>query len=83
MKTYVKPELRFESYELNHSVANCGWELQHGDATVCHATGDSQMVPDYLLGVVYFTENNNGCKVKCEDYCYTNGAINGISLFQS
>lgn len=49
MNKYVKPELRFESYKLNHSVADCGWELQLGSVETCHAVGDANLgFPDFV-----------------------------------
>lgn len=78
MKTYVKPELRFESYELNHSVADCGWELQQGDVSTCNAIGD----PDFgLVPEVTLFSEDRGCHIT--DYCYQNGEDGAIPLFRS
>ncbi len=81
MKKYVKPELRFESYKLNHSVADCGWELQLGSVETCHAVGDANLgFPDF---VQIFTPSNEQCVHGDMDYCYQNGADGSMPLFRS
>ncbi len=83
MKTYVKPELRFESYELNHSVADCGWELKLNDVSVCFALNDSGL-SGQEVNVQAFTAENFLCNYELGpgDYCYENG-LDGTSLFRS
>lgn len=81
MKTYVKPELRFESYELNHSVADCGWELRMGDEKTCVAVAD----PNFGLeqGQQAFIEKSLVCTWQPADYCYQNSVGMVIPLFRS
>lgn len=80
MKKYVKPELRFESYELNHSVADCGWELQFDDGYKCNATGD----PDFALPAEPGAFMDGGiCVWEPDGYCYQNGTGGMAPLFRS
>lgn len=75
MKTYVKPELFFESFELAQHIAGCSLKLEFGDVGDCGATG-------YIEDV--YLDGNNGswfisgptCTVEVEAYCYTNGSMN-------
>ncbi len=82
MKTYVKPELRFESYELNHSVADCSWELRQGFVEVCEAVADPGLIPDVPSDYTAFT-NLEFCKFIPDGYCYQNSETDGIPLFRS
>ena len=85
MKTYVKPMLCFESFQLNQTIAACGWDLQQSDEKTCKALQDPALdnnhpVPDITL----FTASQT-CTVteeQKEQYCYTNGA-EGMRVFQS
>lgn len=82
MKKYVKPELRFESYELNHSVADCGWELKFANEHTCYANED----PDFGIGaggMRAFLDEKNGCDFKPVDYCYENSTGFTFPLFRS
>ncbi len=82
MKTYVKPELRFESYELNHSVADCSWELQHSVVETCEAVADPVILPNVPSDQTAFV-NPELCGFKPEGYCYQNSDNGGIPLFRS
>lgn len=80
MKTYVKPELFFESFELSQHIAGCNLTLNVGDAATCNATG-------WIEGIYEKGEETPGvksgwfidskiCAVEVEAYCYTNGSMN-------
>ena len=71
MKKYVKPDLVFETYELSHSVANCGLALNHGEDT-CQIT----KWEDTDFGYSVFTAGVN-CTYDpdiWEDYCKFTGS---------
>ena len=72
MKTYVKPELYYESFELSQHIAGCNLELKQGDVLDCLAEG--------TIGIAvsdsWFVEANTNCRLPVEDYCYTNGTTN-------
>ena len=85
MKTYVKPQLFLESYEVSQTIAACRWDLNHADKNTCQAeydlTLDNKM---HDPGLQLFTDLGR-CTMLEEDvegYCYTNGAA-GFNLFQS
>ena len=88
MKTYVKPELYFESFELSQHIAACDLKLKHDNIWNCCVeihTGDSSspffgsMESEFVGGFV----DNSNCTQKCEIYCYTNGANFLPKFFQS
>lgn len=79
MKTYVKPELFFESFELSQHIAGCSLKLESGDVGACEATGS--------IGDVYLDGNNGSwfistelCTTVVEAYCYTNGSMNVATI---
>lgn len=89
MKTYVKPELFYESYELSQSVAACRWDWVNNTDNngICYATYDvdPNSDTDFPIGVNLFNSDATVCNTTPadrEDYCYTNGA-QGSKLFQS
>lgn len=65
MKTYVKPEIYFESFELSQHIAACGWYLNSNDASSCTAEQDG-------AGYIRFNDANQSCEGDF-DYCYTGG----------
>lgn len=83
MKTYEKPQIYFESFEVSQYVAACGWDMSnHKSVETCTAEGD----PDYnnISGVPAFIEANTNCLIHPEIYCETNGAENvEIRVFNS
>ena len=86
MKKYVKPELFFESYEVNQNIAACSWDLNHADKHSCHADFDPDRDNQHDTGVMLFTQQAGTCNVDEEDmeeYCYTNGAGMNNRVFQS
>lgn len=78
MKTYVKPELFFESFELSQHIAGCNLTLNVGDAATCNATGWIEGIYEEGKG----SEMKSGwfidskiCAVEVEAYCYTNSSM--------
>lgn len=80
MKHYVKPELKYEKFQLSQHIADCGWELNSSDANSCSATGDSGW--GYPTDINAFVNGNQACEKEPEDYCYTNGS-SGVGLYRS
>jgi len=88
MKPYVKPELFYESFEMNQSIAACRWDMNLKEGTDCtagydHDLDNSTSTQDGLFGRL-FTDVNDACTNKgaYEAYCYQNGAQD-IRLLQS
>ena len=75
MKTYVKPELFFESFELSQHIAGCNLTLESVDVGVCSATGS--FGDEYLDGErgSWFISRPT-CTAEVEAYCYTNSSMN-------
>lgn len=74
MKTYVKPELYYENFELSQHIAGCNLTMNVetlGEPANCTASG--------TIGIA---ESNSWfiaepvCTSEVEDYCYTNGTTN-------
>ena len=92
MKTYVKPELYFESFELSQHIASCDFKLVNAlykDSCQVVKTGPST-APDEFGTIMggYFTGDTQSCDKKIgfdrfEHYCYTNGSGSLYCLFQS
>ncbi len=61
MKTYVKPEIYFESFELSQNIAACDWELNNNDVSACTSDGG---------GYTRFSSGNENCEAE-DVYCYT------------
>lgn len=83
MKPYVKPELFYESFEMNQSIAACEYDMNLMPEKGCTGEWDidldnSTEAVDKLL----FLEETVACKSKVMDYCYFN-ANNSINTFQS
>lgn len=74
MKTYVKPELFFESFELSQHIAGCNLTLEIAVGN-CKATGTIEGIP----GESWFISKGN-CETVVEAYCYTNGSMNVATI---
>lgn len=75
MKTYVKPELFFESFELSQHIAGCSLKLLEGDVGACNASGTIEGIS----GDSWFISTNH-CTTVVEAYCYTNGSMNVATI---
>lgn len=73
-KTYEKPLVMFENFELSQNIAVCAWDVKNqATAQICGAIGDEELG---LQGTVIFYD-----KAPCEDdynefggeeiFCYT------------
>ena len=85
MKAYVKPQLFFESYELNQNIAACGWDLQQNSKETCKAWYDPNLDNSYPYpGVSLFTSSPR-CSILESSYCYMNntGKDDAFKVFQS
>lgn len=74
MKTYEKPQILFESFEMSQHVAACGWDMSNfKDPKECSALGDS--IDFTNPPITIFVEGNGLCtdlEVNEKDYCYEN-----------
>lgn len=74
MKTYVKPDLYYESFELSQNIAVCGWDMNNMDKNNCTALGDTSLGN---FEVFLFTSTNKSCEATesdvAESYCYEPG----------
>ena len=81
-KTYQKPLLYAESYELSQHIAAC--DIKITSASVMQCTGESSA--DSIFGYLknLFTEYTTGniCRIHFESYCYTNG-VSGFATHMS
>lgn len=83
-KSYVKPELFYESFVLNQSIAACGIDVNQGDTSSCNPTLDS----DFWGGAndPVFSSGDTRCSTPVEIidvYCYTSGTNEAGRLFNS
>lgn len=73
MKTYVKPELKYESFMLSESIAtSCagGWIVKLTDTNSCYAVSDgagNSLWDD----VKPYTSSNTCNQIENEQYCIT------------
>lgn len=83
MKSYVKPELFYESFEMNQSIAACGIDVHHDSELNCQPTLD----PDFWNGLaltVFSSERScDMTESAIEVYCYTVGTNEAGKLFNS
>ena len=70
MKTYEKPVVHFESFELSKHIASCGWVYKNNtDPTSCYAEGNTYDAAGNPVTVFY----GSNCSVT-DAYCYWNGS---------
>lgn len=67
MKTYQKPQLFYEKFELSQHIASCDLKLNFGLGSGCTASG---MAGGYLPITKGFVIGD--CVEGVEGYCYTN-----------
>lgn len=78
-KSYVKPELAYESFVLAQHIAGCNLTLKNVDVNSCSASGEINTGYAKMHSDSWFTTANTDCASdsKCDDiYCYTNGTVN-------
>ena len=87
MKKYVKPDLYYESFQLDRNIAACGWDMNQNDIYTCVTYGDNQRgnggYENNYSSVPLFADSNDQCISPLEVYCYTNGTDDEIRLFMS
>lgn len=84
MKSYVKPELFYESFEMNQSIAACGIDVNQADKNACQPTLDPDFWPG--LGNEAVFGEGKACATDIsviEVYCYTVGTSEAGKLFNS
>lgn len=77
-KTYKKPAIIVERFELSQNVADCTWNMNYSDNGTCIGDGSDKRLP------MLFSEGLN-CSLypeAVEDYCYTNSQ-SGKNIFLS
>lgn len=73
MKTYEKPQIFFESFEVSQHVAACGWDMSNSVTPEnCSAVGDNVDFTNPPFTI--FVEGNNKCLDKYDSgrFCYEN-----------
>ena len=81
MKKYVKPELFFESFELNQQIAVCDFDLVKGTFDSSNKSGCAytwELDPSTTIFI-----NNAACTTLVEDYCYQNSTDSLYKPFNS
>ncbi len=73
MKKYVKPDLYFESFQLDQHIAACGLDLNQADIEHCYSQGDDDNVFGNQTEVKLFLEGNGVCQYQPDTYCYVTG----------
>ena len=77
MKTYVKPELFFESFELSQHIAGCSLQLNN-EVQTCTASGTIFGVTLDGTSESWFV--SEACTAQVESYSYTNGSMNVATI---
>lgn len=82
-KSYVKPELFFESFVLNQHIAACGIDVNLKDTSQCTTNLDFDF---WGMSDAVFSEGKETCSIDIsviEAYCYTSGTNEAGRLFNS
>ena len=79
MKKYVKPELFFESFELNQQIAVCEFDSENTLTNVDICTFRNLTWDE----TYYFTNSNVACDAEAEGYCYQNSTSGPFGIFNS
>lgn len=76
-KKYVKPELFFESFEMNTAIANCGWRdgTNHGNVLECELVLSAEDI--------VFVQSNTDCIWTPDKFniCYDVPTANDIVFY--
>lgn len=75
-KTYKKPYVYVEKFELAEHIAGCNLTINSSDVNVCDAAGTID--DDYSTS--WFIDGNTKCNLPTEGYCYTNGSMNVATI---
>lgn len=84
MRSYVKPELFYENFELSQHIATCGIDMNSGDTSICNGNLDGE----YWGGMTdtVFSDGRTECSIDngvIEGYCYTNSTSDSGKTFAS
>lgn len=71
-KTYEKPQIYMERFELAEHIAGCSLEWNNDDEGVCNLQGDTTegWVNLFTIGLT-----TSPCTTRGDSYCYTNSAF--------
>lgn len=81
-KTYAKPQVMFECYEMSQNIASCGWDVKTmSSLESCGAIGDDS--EEFNNPPIKIFSNTGVCEVtNAEDYCYQPSGA-GLGTFNS
>ena len=82
MKKYVKPELFFESFELNQQIAACEFDLVQGTFNSSQKNDCAYAWDHDPTDIVIFI-SNKACTTLVEEYCYQNSTDSFNQPFNS
>lgn len=78
-KSYVKPELFYESFVLAQHIAGCSVVMNLTVEGNC--TGNGTITDNFgTMNGQFFLRGNDECTNQVEQYCYTNGAGTIVSI---
>lgn len=73
MKKYVKPDLYFESFQLNQHIAGCAFDMvdfRDPDTLTCYSHGDEDGEFDFIGRDIKYFVTNGVCHIEPQQYCY-------------
>lgn len=82
-KSYVKPELFYESFVLSQSIAACGIDVNQADVNDCKPTLDPDFWGGLSLSVYSADRTCDMTPDAIEVYCYTVGTSEAGRTFNS
>lgn len=74
-KTYEKPQVYMERFELAEHIAGCHFTLGLTDVNQCSGSGE---VDGFWVDNLFIAESV--CETPGEGYCYTNGTIDVTTI---
>lgn len=80
-KTYVKPEMFYENFELSRHIATCAWDMSNFNTKeACSAVADGSL--GFPEGWTIFQTSGLCADTSSEAYCWTNGS-SSMNVFNS
>lgn len=76
MKTYKKPEIYFEHFELAEHIAGCNLTMNNADVSVCTASGTIEGD----RSDAWFVDDTKLCNVPLDDYCYSSNVVDVATI---
>lgn len=83
MRSYVKPELYCETFELSQHIATCGIDVLQANTNECNAQLDSDF---WGMNDTVFNAGEPNCTIDIgviDVYCHTSGTSEAGKLFAS